>query len=112
MPLFKGWQANSQTQLVFDYNGEIVRGVNLGGWFILEPWITPSLFEPWAVSQTVMDKYTFCQTLDQEEAQTQLELHWNSGITQDDFNEITSQALNHVPIPIGHWASNPFAEDL
>ena len=23
----------------------IIRGVNLGGWLLLEPWITPSLFE-------------------------------------------------------------------
>ena len=30
--------------LKFDFNGEKVRGVNLGGWFVLEPWITPSIF--------------------------------------------------------------------
>lgn len=29
----------------FDFGSEKVRGVNLGGWFVLEPWITPSLFE-------------------------------------------------------------------
>lgn len=29
----------------FDYNGQKVRGVNTGGWFVLEPWITPSIFE-------------------------------------------------------------------
>ena len=23
----------------------MVRGVNLGGWFVLEPWITPVFFE-------------------------------------------------------------------
>lgn len=31
--------------LKFDFGGEKVRGVNLGGWFVLEPWITPSIFE-------------------------------------------------------------------
>ncbi|KAF5014940.1 hypothetical protein F66182_13903, partial [Fusarium sp. NRRL 66182] len=31
--------------LAFNYNSQKVRGVNLGGWLVLEPWITPSLFE-------------------------------------------------------------------
>jgi hypothetical protein len=31
-------------QLSFDYNNDKVRGVDLGGWFVLEPWITPSIF--------------------------------------------------------------------
>ena len=29
----------------FDFDSDKVRGVNLGGWFVLEPWITPSIFE-------------------------------------------------------------------
>ena len=29
----------------FAFGNEKVRGVNLGGWFVLEPWITPSIFE-------------------------------------------------------------------
>lgn len=31
--------------LKFSFGSEKVRGVNLGGWFVLEPWITPSIFE-------------------------------------------------------------------
>lgn len=31
--------------LKFDFGNTKVRGVNLGGWFVLEPWITPSIFE-------------------------------------------------------------------
>ena len=26
-------------------NDDKIRGVNLGGWLLLEPWITPSIFE-------------------------------------------------------------------
>ena len=26
-------------------NNDTIRGVNLGGWLVLEPWITPSIFE-------------------------------------------------------------------
>lgn len=29
----------------FNFNTQKVRGINLGGWFVLEPWITPSIFE-------------------------------------------------------------------
>lgn len=31
--------------LKFSFGSEKIRGVNLGGWFVLEPWITPSIFE-------------------------------------------------------------------
>jgi glucan 1,3-beta-glucosidase len=36
---------------------ETIRGVNLGGWFVLEPWITPSIFE--ATSDDVVDGTLF-----------------------------------------------------
>lgn len=29
----------------FPFGSTKVRGVNLGGWFVLEPWITPNIFE-------------------------------------------------------------------
>ena len=31
--------------LNWDYDNDKIRGVNLGGWFVLEPYITPSLFD-------------------------------------------------------------------
>lgn len=37
----------------FNFGQEKVRGVNLGGWFVLEPWITPSIFE--ATPDNVVD---------------------------------------------------------
>ena len=37
----------------FGFGSDKIRGVNLGGWFVLEPWITPSLFE--ACSDDVVD---------------------------------------------------------
>ena len=35
----------SKRDLPFDFGNDKVRGVNLGGWLVLEPWITPSIFE-------------------------------------------------------------------
>ncbi|ESZ99005.1 glucan 1,3-beta-glucosidase precursor [Sclerotinia borealis F-4128] len=92
--------------LSFDYNGGKVRGVNLGGWFVLEPWITPSLFYgSW------VDEYTLTQTLGKSASQNLLNAHWATWITQHDFNEIASVGLNHVRIPIGYWALNPLPGD-
>lgn len=81
--------------------------MNLGGWFVLEPWITPSIFQPWATSKLVKDEYTFGQVLGHDEALRRLDAHWKSWITRDDFFQIARAGLNHVRIPIGYWAVKP-----
>ncbi|KAL8755602.1 MAG: hypothetical protein Q9184_004747 [Pyrenodesmia sp. 2 TL-2023] len=97
--------------IAFDYNGNKVRGVNLGGWLVLEPWITPSIFEEWSSSQTVVDEYTYTRTLGKSEALSRLSNHWNTWITQGDINAIAQAGLNHVRIPIGYWAVAPIDGD-
>lgn len=42
-----------EDNLGFNFGDEKIRGVNLGGWLVLEPWITPSIFE--ATPETVLD---------------------------------------------------------
>ncbi|KAK4554199.1 hypothetical protein LTR86_008727 [Recurvomyces mirabilis] len=94
-----------QDSLKFGFGQDKVRGVNLGGWFVLEPWITPSIFE--ATPDNVVDEYTFCQTLGSGEAEKRLQSHWSSWITADDFAEIAKVGLNFVRIPIGYWSVTP-----
>jgi hypothetical protein len=56
-----------------------IRGVNLGGWMALEPWITPSLFYQFLggnETTTAFDTYTFCEVLGAKEANRQLRIHW------------------------------------
>lgn len=96
--------------MTFDYFHSKVRGVNLGGWFVLEPWITPSIFEQ-ASNPAVIDEYTYTQALGKEEAHRRLSEHWNKWITQEDFYEISHAGLNHVRILIGYWAIAPLAGD-
>ncbi|QDS70242.1 hypothetical protein FKW77_007268 [Venturia effusa] len=91
--------------LRFPYGQEKVRGVNLGGWFVLEPWITPSLFD--ALGGSAVDEYTFCSTLGAAEAKKRLSAHWSSWITQSDFQAIAAAGMNHVRIPIGYWSIRP-----
>ena len=43
----------------FDFGATKIRGVNLGGWFVLEPWITPSIFE--ATPDNVVDGMRFSE---------------------------------------------------
>lgn len=86
--------------LKFDYNGEKVRGVNLGGWLVLEPWITPSMFREGGPK----DEYSLSAELGPDEGFRRLSDHWNSWITEDDFRQIAGAGLNHVRIPIGYWS--------
>jgi len=91
-----------QRALKFDYDNEKVRGVNLGGWFVLEPWITPSMFD----DNDAVDEYSLCDTLG-DSAQSTMSKHWNSWITEDDFGQIAAAGLNHVRIPLGYWSVIP-----
>ncbi|BFZ55240.1 hypothetical protein PYCC9005_002280 [Savitreella phatthalungensis] len=94
-----------QKRNTFAYGQQQVRGVNIGGWLVLEPWIKPSLFQQFVgKANPAVDEYTFCQNLGYAEAQRQLTAHWNSFYTENDFVIFKQQGLNHVRIPIGYWA--------
>lgn len=86
----------------FRYNsGDSVRGINLGGWLVLEPFITPKIFEQ---NSSIKDEYHLCQFLGPVEAKRQLKEHYDTFITEADFKKIAEMGFNHVRIPTGHWA--------
>lgn len=87
----------------FAYGTNPVRGVNLGGWFVLEPWITPSIFQN-TNNTAIVDEYTFGQMLDADAAVAILQEHWQTWITEQDFADIAAAGLNHVRIPLGYWS--------
>ena len=78
--------------------GKKLRGVNLGGWLVLEKWMTPSLFE----NLTARDETAWCVEL-ADQAEPRLKQHWNSFISRDDFAWLASIGINAVRIPVGHW---------
>ncbi|KAL3447953.1 glycoside hydrolase superfamily [Aspergillus insuetus] len=86
-------------------NDGLVRGVNLGGWFVLEPWITPSLFDQ--AGDGAVDEYTLTEILGKDEAAVRLSKHWRTFITEGDFAQIAQAGLTHVRIPVGYWAVTP-----
>ncbi|WVQ80824.1 hypothetical protein IAT38_002931 [Cryptococcus sp. DSM 104549] len=85
--------------------GDKIRGVNLGGWFILENWMMPSFFEESIVNETyINDEWSYCLVLGQEECLSRLEKHWDTYITEDDFKRFANYSLNTVRIPMGYWS--------
>ncbi|CDO95352.1 unnamed protein product [Kluyveromyces dobzhanskii CBS 2104] len=100
----------------FDYEGYKVRGVNIGGWFVLEPFITPSLFETFRTNDynddgIPVDEYHYCKTLGKDEARRRLTEHWDTWITEVDFAQMAAGGLNLVRIPIGYWAFELLEDD-
>ncbi|THV07475.1 exo-beta-1,3-glucanase [Dendrothele bispora CBS 962.96] len=85
------------------HRADKVRGVNLGGWLVLEPWITPSIFDNTGNDQ-IVDEYTFGQFQDHGKALSVLRKHWDTWITEQDFIDIADAGLNTVRLPIGYWA--------
>ena len=62
-------------------------GTNIGGWMVLESWITPSMFYPW-VGKThsegvAVDTYTFCEQLGPLTGNDVIRAHWDSWFTED-----------------------------
>lgn len=52
--------------------GKKLRGVNLGGWLVLEKWMTPSVFE----GLEAVDETTYCVELGGR-AEQALKKHWD-----------------------------------
>lgn len=75
---------------------ELIRGVNLGGWLVLEKWMTPSLF----AGTNARDEYSFMQT---PGAVEKIEHHRQTFITEADFAWLHDNGINAVRIPIGYW---------
>ena len=70
-------------------DAKAMTGTNIGGWMVLEPWITPSLFYRFlgkTHSEGVgMDCWTFCEALGAEEANKVLRAHWDEWLKEEHF---------------------------
>ncbi|WVQ73642.1 hypothetical protein IAR50_003222 [Cryptococcus sp. DSM 104548] len=82
----------------------VVRGVNLGGWLVTEPFIVPALYERYQNSTPkAQDEYTLSQAMGDNLA-TEMEEHYKTFITEEDFALIAGAGLNYVRIALGYWA--------
>lgn len=79
-----------------------IRGVNLGGLFVIEPWM---MQDEWNLMGCGGQRSEFdcVARLGQAQANAAFQAHWNRWITQADINEIKSLGLNTIRIPVGYW---------
>lgn len=73
-----------------------LHGVNLGGWLLLERWMTPSLFSGMGAD----DEYSFMEI---PGAQQKIEHHRKTFITEADFKWLQQHDVTAVRIPVGYW---------
>lgn len=91
------------------YTDRPARGVNLGGWLSLEPFIAPSMFD-YDSRLGIVDEYTLCEHLGDKAKET-LERHYASFVTESTFKEIADAGLDHVRIPFSYWAVEVYDGD-
>jgi len=73
---------------------------------VMEPFIVPSLYEKYVNSSqniAVVDEWTLSLAMGSDSA-SEMENHYKTFITEEDFSETAGPGLNWVRIPIGFWA--------
>lgn len=79
-----------------------IRGVNLGGLFIVEPWMMNDEWNSMGCGGT-KSEFDCVLKLGQAGANAAFDTHWAKWIKQDDITQIKSLGLNTIRIPVGYW---------
>jgi aryl-phospho-beta-D-glucosidase BglC (GH1 family) len=86
----------------------LLRGVNLGGWLVIEPWMSPV-----DSSGTIKCDYSVREILAKrfggDAANSLLETYQKNWITEKDFDKIAAHGMNVIRIPF--WYRNVQTED-
>lgn len=89
----------------FRFGIDKIFGVNLGGWLTTEPFIAPALYQKYP---NAIDEWTLSEAMAADTSSggglSQLETHYKTFITEQDFAEIAGAGLNFVRIPLPYWA--------
>ena len=72
------------------------RGVNLGGWFVLEKWMTPSLFDG-------TDAKNEFELSHNGQGRARIRNHHNTFITVKDLKWLKRRGIEVLRVPVGHW---------
>ncbi len=78
---------------------EKIKSVNLGGWFVLERWMKPTLFDD--TSNPARCETSF--VTNDPNALEKLTQHWQTWITREDIAWLKKLGINVVRIPIPWW---------
>ncbi len=77
-----------------------LHGVNLGAWLVLERWIVPSVFG----NSSAQDEYTLGKQMGKKAMADHMNRHYETWITEKDFEWMKNHGINTVRLPIGFWA--------
>lgn len=96
----------------FEVVRPIIRGVNLGNWFLLEKWMAPKLFhnstdQPFEDECAALDEHGLMESLGPTEGRRRMEQHWATWITEDDIIWLARHGINAVRVPLGYWMAYP-----
>lgn len=75
---------------------KMLYGVNLAGWLVPEPWVTPSLF----ATTGAFDDRGLLDALGAERYHKVVGLHRETFITEQDFRQIADRGYNAVRLPV------------
>ncbi|KAJ7843740.1 glycoside hydrolase family 5 protein [Mycena olivaceomarginata] len=118
-PFASGAKPNSWTPALnesWTWGVDHVYGVNLGGWFVLEPFIAPALFQAYPAASDEWSLSTLMRADGTLEAK--MEAHYDTFITEQDIAQIAGAGLNwhlvrHRPSKRdGTVESEPFLEGV
>ncbi|OAK96905.1 glycoside hydrolase [Phaeosphaeriaceae sp. SRC1lsM3a] len=107
-------QANSRVPNLkdkFEYGKMPIRGVNVGGWLNIEPFITPSFFENYGSKEGIVDEWTLLTKLGPAKAKDTMEKHYSAFITKKTFSDIRAAGMDHVRFPFGYWIVQTYDGD-
>nr|AIG55478.1 secreted protein [Thraustotheca clavata] len=81
------------------------RGVNLGGWLVLERWMTKNAAIWKKVPESIKDngEYAAMSAVGRDDADPLIKEHRDTWITEEDIQEIASWGMNTVRVPVGWW---------
>lgn len=80
-----------------------IRGVNLGGWLVSEPWMMSTEWNTMGCSGQCSE-FDCVSALGQATADANFNAHYARWITADDVQRIHDAGLNTIRIPIGYWS--------
>jgi len=81
-----------------------IQGINLGGWLILERFITPSIFAN-ANDSRINSESAYVQYLRNDSSKMDvLRNHWNNWVQEEDIRKLAEIGFTHIRLPIGYWA--------
>jgi len=68
----------------------VLRGVNIGGWLVLEKWMNGDMFT--GAHKSAVDQYTYDSVAGN--SASLLETHWTKYFTEDDVAQMASWGIN------------------